>query len=98
MSETSADQHTAARRALAQSERRYRALVEGSLQGITIWSARGLLFANQRMAALLGRSVEELLAMSADEVRALVHANDGAVVQRRMMSLAPGSGAAVRAG
>jgi hypothetical protein len=50
------------------------------------------------MAALLGRPVEELLAMSADEVRALVHANDGAVVQRRMMSLAPGSGAAVRAG
>jgi len=84
MSETSADQHTAARRALAQSERRYRALVEGSLQGITIWSARGLLFANQRMAALLGRSVEELLAMSADEVRALVHPDGRAVVQRRI--------------
>jgi PAS domain S-box-containing protein len=67
-----------AERALRQSEEMYRTLVEGSLQAVVIARADPvrLCFANRACARLLGRSVEELLAMDPAQLVELVHPED----------------------
>jgi PAS domain S-box-containing protein len=58
------DQDAAARDALRTSERRFRDLVEGSLQGIVVHRDLVPLFANQSMARMLGYdTVADLLAL-----------------------------------
>jgi len=52
--------------ALAAGAARYRDLVEGSLQGISIHDEDGLLYCNEAYARMLGWSREELLAQPAD--------------------------------
>ena len=65
-------------RQLAESELKYRLLVEDSLQGILITRVNPthLVFANKSMAKILGYSVEELLNLTEEEVIGLIHVDD----------------------
>ena len=55
--------------ALRASEAKYRTMVENSTEGIVIGAPQGAFqFANQRMADMLGYSVEELLRMSGSDL------------------------------
>jgi PAS domain S-box-containing protein len=63
---------------LLESELKYQTLVNNSLQGLMI--AQGipprLVFVNSAMADIMGYTVEEMLALSPEEARALVHPED----------------------
>ena len=74
------------REMLAKSEAKYHALVENSLQGISILQAAPLriLFANQAMWKILGYSTKELMALSPEGIMGLVHHEDRAVFFKRM--------------
>ncbi|MEE9540901.1 MAG: PAS domain S-box protein, partial [Candidatus Thorarchaeota archaeon] len=69
--------------ALESSEKRYRKLVEESLQGTAIFQDERIAFANPAYARILGRSVEELLALSQEETWALVHPDEIKVLKQR---------------
>ena len=85
-------------KAIRESEERYRTLVEQSLQGIVI--AQGfppkLIFANAAMADILGYSVEELLSLSIDGIRALAHPEDQIVLLHRYQDRLAGQAALPR--
>jgi len=68
---------------LQESEEKYRVLVEGSLQGLVIIQDFHVVFANDAVAELIGRTVEEILAFSPDEVKAFVHPDDRELVWKR---------------
>jgi PAS domain S-box-containing protein len=70
---------------LRESEVRYRALVEQSLQAIVIFQGDPvrIVFANEAFADLSGYSVEEALTLSAKKVRELVHPADQEFVWTR---------------
>ena len=59
-----------------ETEDAYRALVEQSLQGLVIIQDFRIVFTNKAFAEIAGRTVEELLSFSPEEVRALVHPED----------------------
>ncbi|MFC1976434.1 PAS domain S-box protein, partial [Chloroflexota bacterium] len=61
----------------------YRALVDHSLQGLIIFQDRRIVFANQSFAKISGYTVEELLSLSPDEVRKIIHPEDHANVWGR---------------
>lgn len=65
---------------LAQSEERYRKLVDESLQGIVVAQDGHTVFCNQAYADIMGYTVEELLAMSPREIAACIHPDDRARV------------------
>ena len=69
------------RKLLAKSEAKYRALVENSLQGISILQAAPLriVFANDAMGKILGYSSKELMSLSPEGIMGLVHHEDRAV-------------------
>ncbi len=69
---------------LRESEEQYRSLVEQSLQSLVILQDGRIIFANQRAAEFGGYTVEELLAMSPQEVLRLFHPDDRPLVERRM--------------
>ncbi len=62
--------------ALRESERKYRIVVENSLQGLSILQDGRYVFCNQSFANMMGRSVEELLSISPEEMLKLVHPDD----------------------
>jgi PAS domain S-box-containing protein len=64
----------------ARAQEAYRALVDHSLQGLIIIQDGRVVFANQAFSTISGYSEEELLALSAEEVTALVHPDDQARV------------------
>ncbi|MBC7217153.1 MAG: PAS domain S-box protein [Candidatus Caldatribacterium sp.] len=66
------------------SEEAYRSLVEHSLQGLAILQDGRVVFANSALAELSGYTVEELLALSPEEVQAVVHPDDRERVLQRM--------------
>ena len=74
------------RKLLAKSEAKYRALVENSLQGISILQASPLriVFANEAMGKILGYSSQELMSLSPEGIMGLVHHEDRAVFFKRM--------------
>jgi PAS domain S-box-containing protein len=78
--------------ALQESETKYRQLVEQSFQGIIIVKADPLriLFANEIMAEMLGQSVQEVLNLRPEEIRALVHQDDMRTAVSRMNDLLSG--------
>ena len=67
--------------AVRESEVKYRALVEQSLEGIVIAQgpAPRLIFANLAMAKILGYTPDELTSLSSKETEGLVHPEDRAV-------------------
>ncbi len=70
--------------ALRESEGRYRALVEQSLQGMAVIQDMRVVYANQALASLSGYSKEELLAMSPRQVEEVVHPEDRGSVLRAL--------------
>ena len=65
------------------AEKGYRALVDHSLQGLAIFQDGRLVFVNQAFGDMTGYTVDELLALSPEEVRALLHPDDRGLVWRR---------------
>jgi len=65
------------------AEEAYRAIVDHSLQGFEILQDERVVFANQAMAEITGYTVEEMLAMSSQQVQAFVHPEDQALVWGR---------------
>ena len=65
------------------AEEAYRALVEQSLQGLVVVQDSRIVFANTAFVEISGRSVEELLSLSPEEVVAMIHPEDQAFVWGR---------------
>lgn len=63
-----------------QAEQVYHAVVEHSLQGLHILQDQREIFANSAYAAILGYTVEELLALPHKEVKNIVHPDDQELV------------------
>lgn len=61
----------------------YHLLVDHSLQGLAIFRDSRILFVNQALADMIGYSVEDLLAMPAEQVRSRVHPEDRDLVWNR---------------
>lgn len=61
----------------------YRALIDNSAQGLVVIENGRIVFANRNMETLTGYSVEELRAMSTEQVRILVHPEDQQAVWTR---------------
>jgi PAS domain S-box-containing protein len=63
---------------LQESERKYRVLVEQSLQGTAV--VRGIpprfIFVNRALAEISGYTVDELLSLSPEQIQGLIHAED----------------------
>ncbi|MGD0645684.1 MAG: PAS domain S-box protein [Candidatus Bathyarchaeia archaeon] len=76
------------RKLLAESESKYRMLVEESLQGILITktSPLQLVFANESMGKILGYSTEELKSLSPEGVAGLIYNEDRNVFFKRLES------------
>ncbi len=72
-----------AEQALRESEEKYRALVEQSLQGQVVIQDSRIVFANPAFAEIYGYSLEELLSLPPQKVQALVHPEDRALVWGR---------------
>ncbi len=69
--------------ALAESEKKYRTLVEQLLTGIVIIQDFKVVFSNETFARLSGYTVEGLLFLSPEQVMSLVHEDDRALVWGR---------------
>lgn len=67
----------------AELDEAYRNLVDHSLQGLVIFQDGRAVFANQAMAGIIGYPVDEILAMSPDRIREVVHPEDREVVWDR---------------
>ncbi|RKX70821.1 hypothetical protein DRP53_03725 [candidate division WOR-3 bacterium] len=70
--------------ALLESERKYRTLVEQSLQGIAIIQDKRIVYANEALAKISGYTVTELLELSPEGVQELVYPDDRGMVWGRM--------------
>jgi PAS domain S-box-containing protein len=73
-----------AEEALRESEQKYRALVEGSLQGIVVLQDLRIVFANRAAAEIAGLTVEQALAMSPQQVQAFIPPEDRARVLQHL--------------
>jgi len=62
--------------ALVDSETKYRHLVDNSLQGIVVFQNGRFAFANEAMSRITGHSVNDMVAMSNEQIANLVHADD----------------------
>ncbi len=76
-------QRKQAEKALSDSESKYRALAENSLQGIAIYQGQKIVYANPAMSHINGYTVEELMDMSADQIIALTQPDDRVMAQER---------------
>jgi PAS domain S-box-containing protein len=70
--------------ALQESETKYRTLIEQSLQSVVIVQDGRIVFANQRTAEVGGYAVEELLAMSPEQVLGIFHPEDRVLIGQCM--------------
>lgn len=75
-------------RQLAESESKYRLLVEDSLQGIVITRVNPirLVFANNSIAKMLGYTVEEMLKLNEEGLMSLIHVDDRQLYLSRLQS------------
>lgn len=70
--------------ALKESEEKYRIMVENSLQGVIIIQDFRVVYCNTAFTIISGYSEHELLSLTPDEVRELVHPDDQHLVWGRM--------------
>lgn len=68
---------------LRESEEKYRTLVQQSLQGLLVVQDSRIVFSNNRFAEISGYTTDELVSLSPQEVRSLVHSEDQALVWGR---------------
>lgn len=71
---------------MREAERRdeaYRTLVENTLQALVIWRERRFLFVNSVFEEMSGYSAEEVLGMTPEEIRGLIHPDDREMVWER---------------
>lgn len=73
----------AVEQALEESEKKYRSLVEQSLQGVLILQDFRIVFANKTSEEITGYTIEELFSLSPEKVMGLVHPEDQALVWGR---------------
>ncbi len=74
--------------ALRDSEARYRALIEHSLQGVIVFREGRIVFANPAAISITGYTLQELLAMSVEDIDTMVYPEDISMIQRyRQMRL-----------
>ncbi len=73
---------------LQNAESKFRALVENSLQGISIYQNQKMVYANPALCKMNGYKAEELLAMSSDEIIAITHPEDRSAVLERSIKRA----------
>jgi len=78
------------------AEQAYRGVVDHSLQGLVIMQDQRIVFANQAIAQMLGYTIEQLLALTPDQVRDLVHPDDQRLVWGRHMDRLAGRRVAPR--
>jgi PAS domain S-box-containing protein len=69
--------------ALRQSEEKYRLIIENTLQGFLVIQDFGIVFANTAAAKISGYTVKELLSLSPEGVKSLVHPEDQGLVWKR---------------
>jgi PAS domain S-box-containing protein len=72
-----------AEEALRESEQKYRALVEQSLQGIIILQGLQIVFANPTAAKIAGLTVDEVLALSPEGIKAFIPVEERAAILQR---------------
>ncbi len=66
-----------------QVEEAYHALVDHSLQGLLIFQEQRIVFANQAIADMSGYTTDELLALSPEGIKALIHPDDRELAWQR---------------
>src|SRR4030042_94571 len=81
---------------LRQSEERYRTLAEQSLMGLVVVQDFRIVYANRAYAQISGYSVEELLSVTPEQLQAMVHPEDQAVVWGRFRDRLAGKAALPR--
>lgn len=70
--------------ALRQAEAKYRALVEHSLQGISIYQNGRVVFANQVLADIVGYTIPEMMALTEEQTLAIIHPEDRPEIDARL--------------
>ncbi|NIM98979.1 MAG: PAS domain S-box protein [candidate division Zixibacteria bacterium] len=70
--------------ALFESEAKYRALVEQSVQGIVVIQDGRIVFTNPAFSIISGYTIEELYALSPEQVMAMAHPDDQELVWGRL--------------
>ena len=70
-------------RVYKESEEKYRTLIEQSFQAIVIIQDFRIIFANKAFAKISGYTVDELMALQPEKVKAMVHSEDQALVWGR---------------
>lgn len=73
-----------AERELKESEKKYRELIEKSLQGVVIIQDSRIVFSNKALARITGFTVKELLSLPPKKVTELVHPEDRKLVWGRL--------------
>ena len=66
--------------ALLHSERRFRTIADQSLAGLFLFEGGRMAYCNDRLVQIVGRSKEELLGASAEQMLSFIHENDRAFV------------------
>lgn len=73
-----------AERELRESEKKYRELIEKSIQGVVIVQDFRIVFANKALAKISGFTVKELLSLTPEKMKAFVHPEDQKFVWERL--------------
>lgn len=81
--EKSENAYERAQEALLESEEKYRTLIEQSIEGIVIIQDFHVVFANKAFAKISGYTIKELLSLSPEKLKALVHPEDQSLVWGR---------------
>jgi PAS domain S-box-containing protein len=81
--EKSEIKHKRAQEALSESEEKYRTLIDQSIDGILIIQDFHVVFANKAFAKISGYTVKELLSLSPEKLKEVVHPEDQALVWGR---------------
>ncbi|MGY5876909.1 MAG: PAS domain S-box protein, partial [Candidatus Thorarchaeota archaeon] len=83
----------AAQKALEDSERRYKTLIEGSVQGIliTFGIPPKIVYANKTMQSITGYSYDEMVSFSGEEIMGFIHPEDKDEVSGALVRTLEGS-------